>query len=277
MSYDLFMKKRSGKYTLDEFNGYFLGRPFYEIQGEQAWYQNEDTGVYFMFEYQGGDDYPIAFNMNYFRPSYFVNEAEPEVAAFIENNDIIVDDPQMGGMGQGEFDKSKFISGWKQGNEFGFKAILQHQEQQLDILTLPSEQLEKIWSWNFNQIRVQESVGEDMFIPRIMLLQNNEDVITVCVWPDGIPIAIPPVDYVLIGRTALGADEETALCSWNDVQPILEAHSVKMLGDAYYLYYDIVPEDIEQFIFGLDAFDPSHLAGLPVDQVLDRELVEKNR
>jgi len=44
-------------------------------------------------------DYPIAFNLNYYRPSFFVLEAEPEVTALVRQFGLVVMDPQMQGMG----------------------------------------------------------------------------------------------------------------------------------------------------------------------------------
>ena len=123
MSYDLFMKPESGEFTADAFKTYFSGRNNYKLQGVQAWYENEDTGVYFLFEFQGAADaeegeesYPVAFNMNYFRPSYFVHEAEPEVTAFINHFSMVVSDPQFEGMGKGSYQAEKFREGWNRGN-----------------------------------------------------------------------------------------------------------------------------------------------------------------
>jgi hypothetical protein len=89
VSYDLYFEPRSGALDLHEIAAYFSSRPNYEVNPTQAWYQNEETGVYFVFEMQsreeteGTEYYPVALNINYFRPSYFIEEAEPEITAFI--------------------------------------------------------------------------------------------------------------------------------------------------------------------------------------------------
>ena len=54
MSYDLFLKPKSGDLSKEQFDSYFQGRDEYNLKGSQAWYQNKATGVYFVFEYQAG-------------------------------------------------------------------------------------------------------------------------------------------------------------------------------------------------------------------------------
>ena len=87
-----------------------------------------ETGIYFHFFFQtqettedDGDEpreyFPVAFNVNYFRPSYFILEAESEIMAFVKHFDLLVSDPQCEGMGQGEYDAAKLVRGWNFGNE----------------------------------------------------------------------------------------------------------------------------------------------------------------
>jgi hypothetical protein len=132
MSYDLYFRPRTGELTESAFNAYFRDRPHYKMEGAQAWYQNEDTGVYFLFERQDsepqpddeGEAFPATLNVNYFRPSYFGLEAQPEVTAFVRAFDMTVSDPQLDGMGEGEYVAERFLTGWNKGNEFGYEAIL---------------------------------------------------------------------------------------------------------------------------------------------------------
>lgn len=61
MSYDLFLKPRNGSLSSEQFASYFQSRPNYTVEGSQAWYQNEATGVY--LEYWGqGKLSPIAWS-----------------------------------------------------------------------------------------------------------------------------------------------------------------------------------------------------------------------
>ena len=93
MSYDLFfIASKSADHT--SFVEHFGARPNYEVKANQAWYANEDTGVYFSFalatleekEERDEDepDFWASFNLNYFRPAYFAEEAALELHAFVE-------------------------------------------------------------------------------------------------------------------------------------------------------------------------------------------------
>ena len=50
--------------------------------------------------------------MNFFRPSFFALEAEPELTLVVKEFDFTVLDPQTDGMGKGEYEPSRFLS-WK--------------------------------------------------------------------------------------------------------------------------------------------------------------------
>lgn len=282
MSYDLFMKPQNGDFSKEQFDSYFHGRKHYTLEDSQAWYQNEVTGVYFVFEYQEQDDdneyFPIVFNMNFFRPTFFVKEAEPEVREFISTFNLTVDDPQTHGMGSGDFNSEEFSSGWLYGNEFGYQSIL---EEHPDVFCLPTEQLEAVWSWNIHKEILQEEVEDDVFVPSIILLNYKGKAVTACVWPDAIPSLIPPVDIVLIGRNELAPKrwfkrvEDMAIGTWSEIKPLLERHKNKMHGQAYYLFYKSVPKEIEKYVQSLKSFDLRSLERLSIDQVLNRELVQK--
>ncbi len=117
MSYDLFLKSES--LTADEFESYFNSRPHYTLNGDQAFYENEDTGVYFSFDYAPDELGTVAFNLNYYRPHFFGLEAAPEVEAFVWAFNLTIDDPQIEGMSDGPFSVDGLLRGWNAGNRFG--------------------------------------------------------------------------------------------------------------------------------------------------------------
>ena|ERR1700733_2766092 len=144
VSYDLYMFARAGKTmpTEEEFRKFFQGRNHYSLEDNCAFYNNEKTGVGFMFAYEkekpdlaamgiifeGFDELPesdeddipyplIAFNINYSRPRSFIIEAEPEVSALIQHFVFATDDPQTNGMGRDNYSPSGLIDGWTYCNE----------------------------------------------------------------------------------------------------------------------------------------------------------------
>src|SRR5436190_4665967 len=236
MSYDLFFKPRSGEVASGQVADYFRARRHYEVNDVQALYQNEDTGVYFCFDLQNDTDEaadascPVALNVNYFRPSFFGLEAEPEVGAFVSTFDMIVSDPQIDGMGEGDYNGEKFLSGWNQGNEFAYSAMLREPGSRNSLVSYPAAKLLQAWSWNKNRQQLQNEFGKSLFVPKVMFILVAGQPRSVAVWPDGIPIATTEVDLLFVQRKELAPRrflrriEDQTLLSWNDALPILKKH-----------------------------------------------------
>jgi hypothetical protein len=290
VSYDLFLKPRSGEFSPERFLEYFEGRPSYVVQGQQAWYQNEDTGVYFSFETHppqaaGEDDdsavgYPVSFNMNYFRPSFFALEAEPELSRVVGEFDFVVQDPQADGMGEGEFVSSRFLSGWKKGNEFGYQAILRVPQGRPDVVSMPAGKLERIWNWNYERAKLQHELGESIFVPRIMFFKDGGSVISAAVWGDGIPTAFPSeVDALVVYLKELAPrrwfrrKDTIATVAWDSVRPLVERFT-RSHRDGMISQYSTPPKDIVEFLQSLPP-RAQMLEGVSADAVLDAELVAR--
>jgi hypothetical protein len=205
LSYDLFLRPRKGAIGKKDFEAYFRDRRFYEAEAGHASYRNEDTGVYFSFEWveereddEEGEFYPIAFNINYFRPSYFIVEAEIEVSALVQAFDLVVDDPQWKGMGKGEYDAKVLMSGWNAGNESAYGILLETPEQRSRLRTLPSATLLQAWRWNLERDARQRSVGDTKFVPLIQFIEVEGQMTSAMVWPDGAPLVAAPVDWLIL-------------------------------------------------------------------------------
>jgi hypothetical protein len=234
MSYDLFFHRDTAQpaITQNEFLKYFQSRPHYQVKNSQAWYENEDTGVYFSFEYEDedkGDPEPApsgraSFNMNYNRPHIFGLEAEPEVSAFVESFNFLVDDPQDEGMGQGSYTPRGFLQGWNAGNRFACQAILT-MEKGTKVDVLPGSLIESSWRWNLHRKRLEDKLEKDLvvgFVPRIMFIRYQGKIVRTVVWTDTVVTVLPPVDVVLVNRTKSGKQNDFALITWQDVLPHLE-------------------------------------------------------
>jgi hypothetical protein len=287
VSYDLYFKPRAGSFESRRFSEYFSQRTHYKVNGAQAWYANEDTGVYFVFELQDeaehaeGEYFPVALNLNFFRPSFFGLEAEPEIKAFVDAFDMTVSDPQTHGMSDGEYSSELFLSGWNHGNEFGYAAFLRDPASRDDLVSLPAADLIAAWSWNFARNDLQRVLGESKFVPCIMFMLIDGQPATVAVWPDGIPIAVPRVDYFIIPRKRLAPrrflrrKEDQALVAREQVLPIFREFSVTWADGTLVLNYLNAPREIKAFVEGLRS-NESKITGVPADKVLNRELVAKH-
>lgn len=290
MSYDLIFRLRSAdsRFSRDDFVRYFTGRPHYEVKELQAWYSNEDSGVYFVFEYDDSESedeigtslLPVTFNLNYFRPHPFGLEAEPEVAAFVREFDLTVSDPQISGMGDGEYSREGFLRGWNTGNAAAYWVIASREPAER-FLTLPSSRIEALWRWNFGRQVRQKEVGDAAFVPRIFFLDASGEVQTGVIWPDGIPVLLPVVDVVVVLRQRLAprrwfrSKDDIVVFSWCELEPIVRRFP-KASGDleCYELFYEAAPVDIERVI--REKQPPTEMPkGVAFDQVLDRELIEQ--
>lgn len=286
MSYDLYLKPRTGAVDQRKIFAYFSLRQNCEVNPPQVWYKNEDTGVYFVFEMRNEkeaeetENYPIAININYIRPSYFIMEAEPQITAFIREFDMVVSDPQMHGMGEAEYDAELLKSGWNHGNDFACSAVLRDPKNRSKTLSLPSATLLKAWSWNLTRQRLQNDLGEAKFVPRVMFILLDGAVRTVAVWPDGIPIAVPDVDYLVVPRKQLARRqlfwrvEDTAVVALKDALPMLQKHGRSDAHGTLILDYSTPKGEIAKYVTSLPA-NKHALEGLPADQVIDRELLVK--
>jgi hypothetical protein len=197
MSYDLFLKGLPSEDTLRE---WFDGRRNYQLKETQAFYENETTGVYFSFDFREGS---LAFNLNYYRPSFFGLEAEIEVTALVDEFKPKIDDPQSEGMGEGPYSPEGFLRGWNAGNRFAHQAIGPRDSQ--PKLTLPTQTLHDVWRWNYAREDYQERLGTvDMvtsYVPTIWFLTRPSEpqrVITAAVWGEAMPFAMPELDALLI-------------------------------------------------------------------------------
>jgi hypothetical protein len=286
LSYDLYFKPRTGVLDQRDIVAYLSSRSNYNVDPRQAWYQNEDTGVYFVFEMQsekgpeGAEDYPVSVSINYFRPSYFVQEAEPEVTSFVRKFDMVVSDPQMHGMGEGEYDAELLKSGWNHGNDFGYSAILRDPKNKKNITSLPSAALLNVWSWNLKRQRLQSSLGESKFVPRVIFILLDGDVKTAAVWPDGIPIAVPDVDHLIVPRKELAPRylfrrvEDRTVVALKDALPILQRNGTADEHGTLVLNYNTPTDEIAKYVTSLPV-DMRKFQALAPDQVLDRELVAR--
>ena len=232
MGYDLFLTSPS--LSADRFVRHFANRPHYNSPGS---YINEDTGVYFQFEYstdsdrQSSSEGRVAFSLNYIRPHVFGLEAEPEVAAFVEAFDCKITDPQSEGMGSGPYSSEGFLRGWNKGNRVGYEVIAERTDLTRNLI-VDEAAIEKVWLWNFHRQVRQSEFGEDRFLPRLNWARRPADRATIIfpIWTEGVCSAFPEcATHVLLARTRnvsigllKGKEEilETKLVSINEISAL---------------------------------------------------------
>ena len=289
MSYDIYFL-RDKPLEAAEFQSYFAGRPHYEMNGDQAWYNNEDSGVYFSLERADPEDEEdseldaaATFNMNLFRPHFFALEAAPEVQAFIQHFGFEFHDPQLDGMAHGPFSTDGFIRGWNKANQFAYRALFNSEEAPDTVHARPTAQLEAVWRWNLAKEGIQSSLGEDVFVPRISWTTVDGQLASAVVWPDGIATLIPQVEMLIIGREELAPTRlfRRQKDSFAIPQTAVDGVLASFESGVYPLpcrvpQYAVPPESVKQFVRGLPS-DSRALQVLSADTVLNQELVDAAR
>lgn len=282
MSYDLFLQPRAHAPDATALLEYFRGRRNFTVENGQALYRNDYTGVYFHFEKNSGEDgYPIAFNVNFFRPSFFALEAEREVGAFVRQFDCVVLDPQTDGMGEGDYSGDRLIAGWNRGNAFAVEVMLKRTADTAQTIpTLPTDHLLQIWRWNDGVQALQARRGRNIFVPRIMVRRIDGELATVASWGDGVSTIFPKVDYLIVVRDKLAPSKffvrtrDAIVVPWERVRPLLEKHGAPQEGGALALEYRRAPADVAAFIRSLPPENPS-IERIDFGSIIDRELVDR--
>lgn len=296
MSYDLFFRSAPDApcITPEAFREHFRARKHYTVQDSQAWYANEDTGVYFSFDLPSEREAPdpddpdaeefvpedASFNLNYYRPHVFGLEAEPEVAAFVSRFQPFIDDPQSHGMGEGPYSSEGFLKGWRHGNQFAHSAVLASGPLDAPPLTLPAATIERFWRWNLNRAALQERIGEAIFVPRVMFFASSGAPISFVVWTDGMAAFLPVVDSVMVVRAALGPRrflrrrQDLALVPWSAVHAATVGYPEGGTDLVYrILEYPQCPAVIARWIGSLSPTKDMP-KGIGLDQILDRETLD---
>lgn len=278
MSYDLFLKPRSGHFDWAQFIKALQARRHYVVEDSQAFYQNEDTGVYYCFEHRGpGEEYPLLFNLNFFRPSIFALEAAPELTALVERFDLVVEDPQTKGMGTGEYDEEKMLAGWNYGNEFACRTIPERSKlANFNAIAMPREKILRFWNWNLHRTAWQDE-EPDRYVALAMFAVINDAPASFVVWPDAIPSIFPFVDYVVVLRDALAARQffrrrpNQALITFAEAREIwgdiARAGEEKVVLD-----YSTPPNEMVKRVAALERF-AGRIEAKPMASVLERELL----
>ena len=278
MSYSLHLKFRK-PVKWSRIVEYMEGRRTCSSNKKTIFCNNEGTGVCFSIHNESKKIWPfqdtirdIEFELNYFRPGYFGIEAEIELSALITVFEPEIEDPQIGGMGQGPYSREGFLNGWNLGNEFAIRAVLS-QPPDHKIWSLPQSKLHAVWRWNYSKDDRVARAGEDQFVPRIGLCAIEDRPSLVAVWPIGMSILLPAVDYVLVGQEVAG-ERRFGLSPWPDVIDIMERAGLDTGRNPLDIRYSRTPDLIEKWAAQIPQIDPQTLFRLSADEVIESETLD---
>jgi hypothetical protein len=274
MSYDLDLYFEPAV-SLGRILQYLTIRKRYGVEENNAVYQNPDTGVYFFMSLRCERNFlfqknvaSAAFEINYGRPSFFGTEAEIELSAFVNTFRLRIEDGQMRGMGEGPYSGQGFLSGWNFGNVFAVRTGLL---KSFNLSSMPADTLSAAWAWNYHLAECRWRYPS-CFVPRIMFFRIGGRPSRVVSWGDGIPILLPKVDYVLVGRDVSGKPS-FGLAPWAELTEVTERAGFDAKNDPLKLAYLTTPRPIADWVATIPLLNVDALEQLRADQIIDDELI----
>lgn len=214
MSYELnFYKRKTDTISRADIDNYLGKLPHITSENETQWiYDNEDTGVYCIFEYNKPEEEEseidnkyiedfentyFTFIINFFRPQFFGNECFPLVNKFVEDLDLFISNP-LNSYEPKRYDLGELEQDWGLANLSYSKSKF----KEIGLNYLELEKSNNSWEFNLHKSKLQNVLGDDYFVPRIFYLKqkNSNTIETMSVWPDNIPYILPEVDYILVQR-----------------------------------------------------------------------------
>ncbi len=278
MSYDLRFVPRpgGGSSTASEIASFLRTiDPSVTVTKEQVVYENECTGVYFLFEFGEAREEPLYFALNVIRPSVFALEAIEVLERLVERFALDVIDDQGGS--SGPFDARSFFDSWTQANLFGCRSIVEPPHEAPK--TLPRETLIADWNWN-RFVQRTDQVVDQTFAARVMYRLEESGVRSYAVIVEDNPTITPLVDDVILLRPkkaflrGRGANV-SSLRRFSSIERFAHASIERQGGQRFVRIADTRRLFEEEFV--TPYIKASGHGAYPLDNILDRETVEAAR
>ncbi|MBL7691180.1 MAG: hypothetical protein JNM41_06285 [Flavipsychrobacter sp.] len=254
MSYDLYFYKRKNSQLTEQQIGNYLDEnlQFNISDVEKQWnYENPETGVYFLIDWneedpEFGKDYDnfpehkylnFSFSVNFFRPRFFAFEIFPIIEKFIHDLDLSVLNLQDETNSEElkRYENGYLQDQWIRHND---GVTLTHFDE-LKMDYMPLEKSNYIWLFQSNRRILQDNLQEDIFVPGFFVLKSRSDekLYTACVWPQHIPVILPPVDYLIVQKKykkLFRTFEESGLVSYHEI--------IEQFGNLFSQFKSTVPD-----------------------------------
>lgn len=239
MSYEFYLAARNRKAGAEKIRAFWEGLEWFKGEGDNL-YENLDTGVHFTvsFDDEKGSSpgsielsedeqfvYDCAISLNYLRPSFFGRELAWLIEALEKKVPLRIYDPQISEEPLDTFDRDAFGQAWAEGHITACAATKIQERMGTSYWSVPNQELVRTWDWNFTLRAVRAEYGEDIFLPRINFAILKDQVLSFCIWPDGIPALIPRVDAILVSRDqfcrgkVFGNEPDVGFSRWGGYGP----------------------------------------------------------
>lgn len=210
MSYDLYFYKKKASTISEEDIKVYLNKYLQSTnENTNQWFiEDENTEVYFSFDLNDPNDDDevfedyiythLTFNLNFLRPDFFGVHAFKYVDQLINDLDFCVINPQSNI--QIDLPEQPLPGGLHQNWSTINATHSARYAKEYELEYLPLEKSNDIYFFNLNRSKIQESLGEGYFVPRLIFLLTKVDkrIVTLCIWAEHMPYVLPPADYYMI-------------------------------------------------------------------------------
>jgi hypothetical protein len=276
MSYDLELYFEPAV-RRDRLLEHFAARRRFSIKNDDVVYENRDTGVYFFMRLRSARKLfrsrivCAEFEINYCRPSYFGIEAEMVLSDFVAVFQPRIEDHQIQGMGEGPCSREGFLGGWNFGNVFAARNVSPGH----NVATMPADELRATWEWNYHRAERQRR-NPGLFVLGILFFRIEGHPCRVATWGEGMPILLPKVDHVFVGRV-VSNEVRFGIAPWSEVVEVVRRAGLNATNDPLKLDYRVTPSPIADWAANIPLIDVDALEKLSADKILDDELIAAGR
>jgi hypothetical protein len=275
MSYEIVCSFGADQPSRSAFDTYAGRREWYESAGDGAVYADTDTGVRFEVSVResDGDLEGVSLAVPEGVPEVYGTEIAEELEALRESfgGSLSVDGE--------EVDVDGARAHWEEANR---DALAERVEAGETVHGMPGDQVREAWRWNRGRQAYHGQRPGSLFVPRVHFFAFDGDVSRGIIWPDAIPVALPPVDLLLVSLPEEMLDEEGAPDKYVvDYESFLEgaegaAEQVDDPEPHLVLSWEEVPTDVIEHVVEVgEVATPEALEGLSAEHIFEQELIEK--
>ncbi len=297
---------------------YFSDRACWTVDADaaQAAYRNSDTHVSFVARFRESSasntnlEIPnpsIVFQINYFRPPFFGDEAAIELSAFREYFDPEFVDPQVGVLASGDthaYFSHGFVARYRAGNAKAYASIMERLREEGGAIPpcVAETKLMEAWRWNRlskpNLEKYFRNNGKDVYVAALAWATIPEEggrPLCVATWTDGARAAIPAfADRIIlvadgirrrrrgISSLLFKRNSEATMCMTHaDEVAGLNCASAKAHDDAPYIFVNSDVSDPPREVIDLYRRPQPPLSEsfqlTPSDEILSADLMAEVR
>lgn len=275
MSYEIIFSFGSNEPSRAEFDSHVSGREWYQPTGEGAVYADTDTGVRLELSVResDGEIEAIVVGCPEGVPEVYGEEIAEELEALRESfgGNLSADGDDV--------DVDEARQRWEAANR---DAIADRLDDGETLHRMPADRVREAWRWNRGRQAYHARRPGSLFVPSVHFFSYGGELSRGVIWPDAIPVALPPVDLLLVSLPEeMLADEggpDKYVIGYEDFLDGAEAAAEQVDEPESHLVlsWDEVPTEVVDHVVEVgEVASPEALEGLSAEHIFEEELIEQ--